>query len=112
MTAVAIWLTGAVSAAALECPVAHGVAGAGVLRETPQAIANLHSTLVAKGSAAAPQIVASLQERHPDAGKGEIGNYLITAYCPVVNARSDMTETAKRAELKTFRAAVSRLLYR
>ena len=64
-----------------------------------------------EGVAAAPRLVAQLRERHPGASKGEIEDYLITAYCPVVNMRSDVSDGVKRADVAKFRMAVQRYLY-
>jgi hypothetical protein len=101
-----------VDAHALECPVAHPQGGKGVLRESRQTIAEASAKLTEQGSTAAPDLVACLRARHPKATNGEIVNYLVTAYCPVVNRDNAKSEVEKRAQLMQFNKAVVSIVYK
>ncbi len=111
--ATAIIAGGSVASAAhaLECPVAHAERAKGVLQETPETIAALSKSLADRGAGAAPGIVAGLRQRHPTATNGELVNYLVTAYCPVVNREVGKSEAAKRAQLAHFNKAIVKLVY-
>jgi hypothetical protein len=61
-------------------------------------------------AARAAEIVAQTRQRHPGAKPGEIVNFLVTAYCPVVNAQG-LTEADKANRINAFSAAVMRQLY-
>jgi hypothetical protein len=102
----------ATAATALECPISHPVAGQDALKETPAMIAALSDRLAQGGAAAAPDIVSGLRARHPSATNGEIVNYLITAYCPAINRRQDLTEAQKHTDMMDFDQAVLKLIYR
>ena len=98
-------------ALALECPMAHDTGRPGAIKETPKTVAQLSTVLGQEGERAAPRVIHDLRERHPAASKGAIMNYLITAYCPAVNSRSDLTEAQKKAKLESFQRAVTGQLY-
>jgi hypothetical protein len=100
------------AAVALECPVSHSQSGKGVLQETPQAIAAMSKVLAANAAGAAPDIVAGLKQRHPNASNGEIINYLVTAYCPVVNRQRGQSEATKRAQMAHFNKSIVNTVYR
>ncbi len=102
---------GAVGAAsAMECPLAHPRAGPGVLKETAPIIASDSETLTNQGAEGAPYIIAGVRTRHPKASNDEILNYLVTAYCPVVNDTNGLTPSQKRARLRHFTQEVEREL--
>ena len=86
-------------ALALECPQAQSHNVRGALRETAQMIAARSGTLAARGSAAIPSLIFQIRKNNPDSTDGEITDYLITAYCPVVNGRQELSEQQKRADL-------------
>jgi hypothetical protein len=100
----------AVPAIALECPQPHMKAAPGVLQETPRAISMRAATLKARGSAAIPSLIFQLRKSHPASSNGEITNYLITAYCPVVNAKPELTDDEKKSMLVRFANQVRRQL--
>jgi hypothetical protein len=100
------------TAQALECPVAHPQGGKGVLRESHQDISDISGKLTEHGADAAPGLVAGLKARHPKATNGEIINYLITAYCPVVNREGGKSEAEKKTQIAQFNKAVVSLLYK
>ncbi|MEO9227392.1 MAG: hypothetical protein ABI216_00370 [Devosia sp.] len=93
-------------ASALECPLPQMKASEGVLKETPAAIAADSKILAGGGSEAVPTIVFGLRQRHPRSSNGAILNYLLTAYCPVVNRMSRLSEKQKRAILTRFGSQV------
>ena len=105
-TALSLCCVGAASA--MECPVAHSHGGAGVLKETAPIVASDSETLTHQGAAGAPYIIAGVRTRHPHASNGEILNYLVTAYCPVVNDTNGLTPSQKRARLRHFTQEVER----
>ena len=67
-------------------------------------------TLAARGSAAIPGLIFQIRRDHSGSTNGEIINYLITAYCPVVNGRQELSEQQKRDELNQFSSQVRRQL--
>jgi hypothetical protein len=97
-------------ASAMECPVAHPQGGPGVLKETAPIIATDSETLTNQGAKGAPYIIAGVRTRHPHASNDEILNYLVTAYCPVVNDANGLTPSQKRARLRHFTQEVEREL--
>ncbi len=96
---------------ALDCPTAQA-GGPGVIQETPAEINDL-SVALASGDAGpqVPLIVNALRSRHPGVPGGEIVNYLVTAYCPVVNRMSGLSESEKHAKLGAFASAVVQVVY-
>jgi hypothetical protein len=90
---------------------AHPEGGAHVLKETPGAIAQLSNVLRKQGAAAAPKIIARLKARYPEASNAEISNYLITAYCPVVETTPGLTEAAKSLRMRRFSRQVESRLF-
>jgi hypothetical protein len=89
------------SASALECPTLEPYGGAaGVPATLMQQLAS------ANVLAQIPGILGQLHQQTPRAPKPEIVNYLISAYCPVVNADSSLSEPEKEAKLKGFADAV------
>ncbi len=106
-SALALALTAAGPAAALECPTPEA-GGHDIIRESAANIAEL-SSLLASGDLdyRIPDFVAELRRRHPNAKPTDIVNYMVTAYCPVVAAQSDLDEAGKRARLDTFASQIS-----
>lgn len=93
----------ATPALALNCPAPETGAAAGSIRESQAAIDRL-SALLATGDVAnrVPELVADMRTRHPTAGGAAIANYLITAYCPVVNRLTGLGEAEKQQRLSSF----------
>jgi hypothetical protein len=113
--AVGVWLLSALasgtSALALECPRPQPSTNAGAIQESPADIAKLSSTLTHPTGGAVAFAVAHLRHEHPHAKNGEILNYLITAYCPVINNDAGKSERQKRTDLRRFNKQVMRLVY-
>ena len=89
-------------ALALECPQPQMQASRGALEEPPKVIAARSGTLTAQGSAAIPVLIFQIRKSNPGSTNAEITNYLITAYCPVVNKRTELTEDQKKQDLARF----------
>jgi hypothetical protein len=47
-----------------------------------------------------PVFVHALRSRHPNVPSGELVNYLVTAYCPVVNSLTRLSNGEKQARLR------------
>jgi hypothetical protein len=92
----------AAPARALECPNPQLVGSEGALIETPAIIASRGHTLAARGSAAVPSIIFSLRKKYPHASDAEITNYMITAYCPVLNRKTGLTGAQRKSDLEKF----------
>ncbi|WP_431285525.1 hypothetical protein ACQW02_12250 [Humitalea sp. 24SJ18S-53] len=97
----------ALPAAALDCPIPQPNATAGVIREPAAQIDRL-AGLLGTGDVAnrVPDIVRDLRQRYPAAGSADIVNYLVTAYCPVVNQLTGLGEAEKQARLAAFSSTV------
>ena len=104
-------MSAATSAHALDCPIPQNAAKAGVIAEPEKTIAAMAPLLSAPNAAErAPEIVAQVRKRHPKAQSAEIVNFLITAYCPIANARN-IGEPEKRALVEAFAGAVTQQVY-
>jgi hypothetical protein len=88
---------------ALECPTPQPTGGARAIQETPAQITEL-SQVLASGDLGnrIPVLVHSLRSRHPNAATGDLVNYLVTAYCPIVNGLTGLSEGEKQARLSAF----------
>ena len=51
-------------------------------------------------------IAAELKRRHPEAGTAEIVNYLMTAYCPLVQVENGLSDREKRERMDRFSSQV------
>ena len=89
-------------ALALECPQPQMKASKGALKETPNTISMRSATLKARGSAAVPSLIFQIRKDHPGSSNADVTDYLITAYCPVVNQRHELTEDQKKQDLARF----------
>jgi hypothetical protein len=102
----------AVPCKALECPVPQPAGAAGAIQETPAQISEL-SQVLASGdlSNRIPVFVHSLRSRHPNAPSGDLVNYLVTAYCPIVNSLTGLSDGEKQAKLSAFASQVVQVAY-
>jgi hypothetical protein len=100
------------TAFALQCPAPEDTARPGVIVETPAQIAQLRSDL-SSGDASnhLHEIIYGLRQRHPGVGNGEITNYLMTAYCPVVAGMSGLGEAEKQARMAQFDSQIDRMVF-
>ena len=93
-------------AMAFDCPQVQSESVSGVIKETEKTISTQSQTLAARGSAAIPSMVFQLRKSHPAASNAAITNYRITAYCPVVNRKVELTEVQKKDALALFASQV------
>jgi hypothetical protein len=110
--AIAASLLLAAPCVALECPTAQPAGAPGAIRETPAQISEL-SQVLASGDLGnrIPVFVHALRSRHPDAPTGELVNYLVTAYCPVVNSLTGLSDGEKQARMDAFTTQVTVAAY-
>ena len=94
---------------ALEWPAPQPAGAAGAIQETPAQISEL-SQVLASGdlSNRIPVFVHSLRSRHPNAATGDLVNYLVTAYCPIVNSLTGLSDGEKQAKLSAFAGSVAK----
>lgn len=97
-------------AGALECPVPHPRTTAQALKEPEAAIERYSDLLSRQGERAVPRILGRLSRHHPRASNAEFTNYLITLYCPVVQADASLTPSQKRERLQRFSSSLMRNL--
>ena len=97
---------------ALECPTPQPAGAPGAIQETPAQISEL-SQVLASGDLGnrIPVFVRALHSRHPDAPTGELVNYLVTAYCPVVNSLTGLSDGEKQARMDAFITQVTVAAY-
>jgi hypothetical protein len=91
---------------ALECPLPQMESSDGILKQTPATIIADSQILAARGSAAIPGMVYRLRRRHPQSSNAAVLNYMVTAYCPVVNRMSAISDNKKDAVLARFESQV------
>ena len=95
-------------AQAVECPTPQSLDGSG---QTPVS-AELTQKLAAPDVYGnAPELFAAVQALYPKASKLAIANYLIAAFCPIVNATPDIGEDLKAARVKSFANGVIAAAY-
>ena len=58
-----------------------------------------------------PELLAAVQALYPKATKLAAANYLIAAFCPIVNATPDIGEDLKKARLTSFANGVIAAAY-
>ncbi len=88
---------------ALDCPDPQSVASRGVLPETPAEI-EATGKILASGDPEKKMIgvLADLRARYPKVDNAELVNYVITAYCPVINGFPTLSEAEKKARMEVF----------
>lgn len=101
------------SAQAFKCPEPQDQHGPGTLKETSAQIRRTAS-LLGSGDAGnrVPEIVAGLRQRHPGVQNAELVNYLVTAYCPVVDRMSGLGDAEKKSRLDRFASQASHVVDR
>jgi hypothetical protein len=110
--ALAAIIGSASQASALECPAPQKLAHPGVLQETPDQI-QAASKLLASGDITknSALIEADLRARYPGVENAELINYLVTAYCPVVNDLKGASDEEKQARMKRFLSDLLQMTY-
>lgn len=88
---------------ALECPEPQKLSRPGILKETPTQIAVVSAFLAnGKANKTVPLLEADLRARYPGVENAEIINYIVTAYCPVVNDMKGSSDAMKKARMNRF----------
>lgn len=96
---------------AFECPLPHPKGGLKTIRETPAQISELRRMLGnGDDGNVVSEIIFDLKRKYPDAGSGEITNFLVTAYCPTVKAQGYSDRKATQKVRKFSSLVVERLL--
>jgi hypothetical protein len=97
---------------AMECPMPQPAGAPDAIQETPAQISDL-TNLLGSGDLGnrIPIIVRDLRSRHPNAPGGEVVNYLVTAYCPVVNRLDGLSDNEKQARIEAFTSQVVQAAY-
>ena len=93
-------------AQALECPKLPPLGG------TAGATASLERQLASKDvMAQIPGILGGLHQQFPKADKQQLTDYLISAYCPVINGATNLNEQEKQARVREFANSVIAVEY-
>jgi hypothetical protein len=58
-----------------------------------------------------PDLFAAVRALYPKASKPDVANYLIAAFCPIVNATPDIGEVLKKARIQSFANGVIAAAY-
>lgn len=90
------------STKAIECPAPETGQTAGTVKESAAQIAAAGQQLHYGNSNAIGEIAAAVRQRHPGAGKDAIVNYLLTAYCPGLNADDALDQAGRRKAMDSF----------
>jgi hypothetical protein len=102
----------AAPAAAFDCPASQPTSHPGVIKETPEQMAAFVAGFGQGGlDGNISNAIAKLRERYPGAESAELVNYLVTAYCPVVEKLPILTDTDKTGRMRVFAAQVMQRLY-
>lgn len=94
----------------IECPVAETGNVAGSLQETPAQIKAASDGLGRGDENQIAGVASRIRARHPDATKVQIVDYLVTAYCPKINANGTMDKAGKQQAIKGFASRVERIV--
>ena len=96
------------NARAIECPSPQAIEGS---KPTPVS-AELERQLSAPDVYShIPELFAAVRALYPKATSPIIVNYLVAAFCPIVNATPDIGEDLKTARLKSFADGVVAAAY-
>jgi len=108
----AAWMALAAPCIALECPPPQPTGAPGAIVETPAQVSEL-AQLLGSGdlSNRIPIFIHDLRSRYPDVPASELVNYLVTAYCPVVNSLNGLGEAEKQARMDAFTSQVAQAAY-
>jgi hypothetical protein len=96
-------------AAAFECPEPQARTDAGVIQESQDEIDQLSAMLRAGDLDNRLEVLArDLKEKHANADKTELTDFMVSAYCPVL-AEEGLSDSEKDARLTAFGAGVGLL---
>jgi len=92
---------------ALECPLPQTGAQAGTIKESSDDIKKLTKRLMNNNQEnVVTEVALELKQKYPAATAGEIINYLVTAYCPVINQKDGLSDTEKSQAIEAFSSRV------
>ena len=94
----------------IECPTPQSGQAAGTLGEPLSQIKAAGDQLGQGSENQIAEVAARLRKQHANASSAEIINYLVTAYCPVVNARPSLDKAAKQQSLQAFSARAEAII--
>ncbi len=95
----------------LDCPNPESGSLDGTIRETAAQIKQAGQFLRSGGEAAIAELGTTLATRHPGVSRFAKVNYMVTAYCTIVDA-GDGNVNAKHKRLSTFSARAAAILRR
>jgi hypothetical protein len=98
-------------AAGFLCPELHSNTTGTALKETLEQLTS--ATEVLKGpdrENAILAIASNLKKTNPGVGNPEIVNYLLTAYCPIVETDTGLSADEKRAQMDRFSSQAYQIL--
>ncbi len=84
--------------ATLECPELGNL----TIKEPVRTMLAQRRALQDRGGSALPQLVYQLRANHPRSPNGEITNYLLALYCPIIDAESGLTKSEKTRKMNQF----------
>ena len=94
----------------IECPTPQSGQAVGTLGESPREIKAAGDELGQGNENQIAEVAARLKRQHANANSAEIINYMVTAYCPVVNARPSLDKAAKQQSLQAFSARAEAII--
>ncbi len=94
----------------IECPIAEDGQVAGSLQETPAQMKAASDGLGRGDENQIAEAAARIRSRNPNATKVQIVNYLVTAYCPKINANGTMDKASKQQAMRGFASRVERIV--
>ena len=94
----------------IDCPTPQSGQAAGMLGESLSQIKAAGDELGQGTENEIAEVTARLRKRHANAKNAEIVNYLVTAYCPRVNARPSLDKAAKQQALQAFSARAEAIM--
>ena len=94
----------------IECPTPQSGQATGTLGESPSQIKAAGDELGQGTENQIAEVAARLRKQHANASSAEIINYMVTAYCPVVNARPSLDKAAKQQSLQAFSARAEAII--
>jgi len=86
----------------IKCPTPETGQTAGTVKESAAQIAAAGQQLHYGNSNAIAEVAAAVRKRHPGAGKDAIINYLLTAYCPDLNADDALNKAGRLKAMESF----------
>lgn len=87
---------------AIECPIPETGQTAGSIKESADEIAAAGQQLHYGNSNAIGEVAGAVRRRHPGATRGAVINYLLTAYCPGLNADDALDQNRRREAMESF----------